>query len=515
MSITLNRFSTGVLTAAQLNALVDAIVAKHNNGITTNDLASPLKLPGNLDMQQFDILHLYKLWGVYNLADRSSGTDLQGVLTAVNAAGGGVILLPANTTETIGTSGVTIGANTMIVGEGDTSVLATTGTLAGHQIRNMANGNSGITFMNLKLDNTGASSGAFDMVAMTRTSNVKFIDCTFAVGRQSGISLRTDSAGSACINTWITRCRFDLTASGVNAVLMQDVQGVAMRECKVTSNVASTYGVRFSAFGAGSLCDDVTIADNKFTLSAATQVGISIVNSGAASITGLQIDDNRIVSTGTLTVGIDVQGDGGSVVANAQISHNKMRITDLVTAGIRVQGLAYFNVDANEIVADSSATGQGTGILIGATQRSGSVNKAVDYVCAGNNVTVDGASFVFCHPGSGTMRCNVSDNKGLSEDTPEFQIWNLGAVPTTLTFDMQIIGNMRSFNLSATAAAWRNFTDLGSTWGGIAGSANNSNLVVVGNSLTGAGIADAGANIDFRLTADAGTRKYNISANIQ
>src|SRR5574342_327121 len=433
MSITLNQFSAGVLTAAQLNALVDAITAKFNNGVGTNDLASPLKLPGNLDMQQFDILNLYTLWGAYNLAERASGTTLQDVLDAVNTAGGGVVLLPANTTESIGTAGDTIGSNTMIVGEGDTSILSASGTLSGHSLRNKASGNSNITLMNIKITTSGT--GAFDLISMTRTTDVRFVDCWIVAANQNGVSLLTNSAGSACINTWFDRCRVDISGTGTVGVYMTDVQGLRMRDCEFTSSVNSSYDVRFAAFGAGSLCDDIDINDNHFTHTGTTQVGISVSSTASPGIVGLSIHDNGFKSArGSMSLVIDV--NGYTSASGTNIDDNEINVANLVTAAIRVQTLTRFSVCGNEITAVSSATGQGTGILIGADQRGGTAAAARNYNCSNNEVAADGSCFVFCHPGSSSMRCVVSSNHATSQDSPEYEIWNLGANPTTLLFDM-------------------------------------------------------------------------------
>ena len=66
-------FAPGILTADQLNSLVSLLEAKFSGGIVTEDISWPLTAGGNLDMVQFEILNLYKLWNVRNLAERDSG----------------------------------------------------------------------------------------------------------------------------------------------------------------------------------------------------------------------------------------------------------------------------------------------------------------------------------------------------------------------------------------------------------------------------------------------------------
>ena len=258
-------FAPGVLTADQLNSLVALLEAKFAGGITTEDISWPLTAGGAIDMNQFELLHLARLWNTRNLAERASTDSVQDVLDDVNSEGGGVILLPSNSTETIGTAGVTVGSNTIIIGEGDTSVFATAGTATNHMFRNKANGNSNIQFLNLKLDNTNTGGGAFNIVNMQRVTKTRFTDLTLAVAAENGIVLTSDSAATSCVDAKIIRVKGTLTNTGDNLVLMKDVQDVTIDDCNFAISTNGS-AIGFSAVGATSNASNIQITNNKASL---------------------------------------------------------------------------------------------------------------------------------------------------------------------------------------------------------------------------------------------------------
>jgi hypothetical protein len=513
MSISLTRFSPGVLTDAQLNAIVDAITAKFNGQIGGADLQTPLKLPGNLDMQQFEILHLVKLWNTYNISQRASGTTFQSLLDTINSAGGGVALLPAATTETIGTGGVTVGANTVIAGQGETSVFAVSGTQTAHMFSNKAAGNSGILFVGCKLDNSGSAGGSFDIVGFDRTTRFKFVDCTVAVTRQNGVTLTTGSAGSSCTRGTFQRVIFDLTAGTGSALNMTDVQRVRVRDCEFNISASAT-AITFTALGATSNCEKLRIQDNEFNFtSAANQVGVVITAGATNGITQSLINGNIFHGGGTSNTSfVDVNGGVSTVDSELQVLGNIIRAGTTNSFAMRFRLLKGFTVSHNDV----KITGTGIGILIGATARTGAVAVCTNYTVSNNDVDAPESCYVFCHPGTGTFgTCVVSDNKGVSTDAShaEFEIWNLAAHPTTLGLDMTCSGNQVDDG-SASVASWRCYTDFGVTQGGRAGSGTPSNFVFSLNNATGATFGAAGGSDDFHDTTDGVTRKYIKDLNI-
>lgn len=506
MTIDLTRFSPGPLTDAQLNALVDAITAKFNGGVTTSDVASPLKLPGNLDMNSFEILNLYKLWNTRNLAERASGVSVQTVFDEINTAGGGVILLPADTTETLGTSGVSVGANTLIVGEGESSVFATTGTITNHMFRNKVNGDSGIHFVNLKIDNSGASSGNFEGVGFTRTSRCKFTDVLFAVGRRRGVLLTTDSASNPCDRTSFNRCTWLLTGTATAGLHMTDVSRVNVMECDFTQAVASSVGIQYSATGATSKCDRISIVDNEWVFTTgATQKGVEITAPATNGVKQLHVDQNSATSaTATVSPWIDIVGSGTTLMSASSIDQNTYRSDGTTaTAVIRIRSLRLFSICNNIISTDGTAIG----ILIGADARSGTAAGCAGFVADSNVISTDETCMAFCHPaGTDNFQLSVISNNSCIMDnagTGNYEIWNLQADPTTFVMQLTIVGN--NAGGSSVVGTWACYTGVGATGGGRAGNANNSFLILQGNVTVGTLVGNSAG--DYFRETDVATRK--------
>ena len=511
MPIQITQFSPGVLTAAQLNALVDAVVAKFNGQVTTGDILFPLTAGGNIDMSQFDLLHVYKFWQSRNLSERASSVTFQDVLDQVNTAGGGIVLLPANSTEIVGTTGVTVGTNTVIMGQGDTSIFNTSGTFTNHMFRNKANGNSGIMFVGCRI--VGPTSGAFDAIAMTRTQNLKFVDCLLETYQKNAVSLRSDSAGSSCLDTHFERCRFQMaTTASCVGLLAQDVQRLHVSNCKFDFQVSSSVGISLTALGATSNLEQVHIEHNDFIHTAgATQTDVLVAAGATNGIAAMSILDNDIKgASGTNTFGIDVDGGVYTVNASLRICDNDIR-GQFDSAAVRIRNCAMFHVDRNDI----NISGTGIGILTGATARSGAVASCGLFSCKNNIVVAAATCYVFTVPASSTMRGTIANNTGScsSGTVAEFEIWSTGANPTTATFDTIITGNMVD-DASASVASWRCYTGIGATQGGRCGAANNSNLIFSANNAISTTFGGAGANDDFHNVSEGTTRMYQALGNI-
>jgi hypothetical protein len=492
-------FAPGVLTADQLNSLVALLEAKFAGGITTEDISWPLTAGGAIDMNQFELLHLARLWNTRNLAERASTDSVQDVLDDINSEGGGVMLLPSNSTETIGTAGVTVGSNTIIVGEGDTSIFATAGTATNHMFRNKANGNSNIQFVNLKLDNTNTSGGAFNVVNMQRVTKTRFTDLTLAVGAESGIVLTSDSAGTSCVDAKFVRVKGSLTNTGDNLVLLKDVQNVTIDDGDYTISTGGS-AIAFSAVGATSNAEKISIINNKLDLTFNTSTSLfNMVGPTTTQFLGLNINNNQMsvsaVSSTSIIIDVNHAGLGGTHITDNEIIGGAN-----FEAGIRVQNAAGFSVESNNI------SGGTISILIGGSTRGGSVATASDYVCSNNVITcaTGGTCIAFVHNGT-TMNCIISENKVFSDSTTTgaFEIWSLAAHPTTKVFSAIITGN-KAVRGSSTIG-WANYTDMGSTRGGRAGAANNSFLIFMHNNVQGV-LVGSGAGNDFDTYTTAGAQ---------
>ncbi len=500
MPITLNQFSPGVLTAAQLNALVNAIVAKFNGQITTGDVSFPFRVGGNIDMAQFELLHLYKLWNVRNLAERATGVTLQNVLDEVDTAGGGVVLLPADNTEIIGTGGVTIGANTILAGQGESSVFSVTGALSNHMIRNGANGDAGIVFMNAKFDNDDQSGGAFDLIALQRTVGAKFIDCHFNVTQQNGVRLLTDSAGESTLGTIFSRCKFDIDG-GTAGIYMEDVNGVSVDSATEFNIIGvGAVGMTFDAFAATSNARAIHIMGTAFNHSDGTaQYSLNLVGPSTNLLRDLQIINTRI--EGDATAGGVVSAILVTSMADSSIDNNVARNLNLTATPIfHINSATRFSFNNNKA---NTLTGTPYGLIIGATARGGVANDCSDYSACDNQITTGSHSaFVFSIPGPVAANATIADNKGSAGALEAvFEMWNLGADPTTKVFNSNITGNVSA---GAATVGWANYSDLGVTRGGRAGAANNSYLIFRNNSVVGVLIGNTALD-DFRegTTSDA------------
>ena len=209
----------------------------------------------------------------------------------------------------------------------------------------------------------------------------------------------------------------------------------------------------------------------------------------------------------------------GSSVGSGSICGNIINCDALAEAGIRIQTFNNFRVSENEIYCvTSGAVDLPIGILIGATARGGTENGCTKFLCQDNNVTSNGPCIVITHPGSGTNFGGsvVSGNSGFTVDTSvgEFEMWNLGAHPTTFVFHLTISDNHADVD-STSVAGWVNYTGVGTTRGGRAGDAAASYLNVVGNTFPGTVFDDAAAGADFQATAALVSGEfYGNSSNI-
>lgn len=493
-------FAPGILTADQLNSLVTILEQKFDGGIGTDDISWPLSAGGNIDMVQHDILHLYKLWNVRNLAERDSATTVQDVFDEVAGEGGGVILLPANNTETLGTEGVEVGPNTLVMGQGRSSVFATTGTLTNHMFRNAANDDSGIKFVNCKLTNEGAAGGAFDIIGFSRVSACQLVDVYLVVDRENGVSFETNSSGDTNTDNRIIRGQIDVQDGGDAGVYATDVKGLRIEGVKF--NLSAGTALTYAANGAASFGQSIRFSGNEVLVDdASTSTKVVLLTAGSTNgLDKLRVESNDIeCGLCDLDVVIDVVGVAAG--HGPVISHNDIVGEEVTGAAIRLQNSVGAVVEDNDVNVFGVTNG-GIGILIGGTARGGSAAGCKNFVCSDNRVKSGGSSYVFVHPGSGnTFESSViSANVGTGNTATEaeFEIWNLGsATTTTRAFSLVIDGNSAD-PASPTTIGWQNYSDMGSTQGGSAGIAHPSYLTVTSNVIVGSDFSDSGG--DFANT---------------
>ena len=489
-------FSPGVLSADQLNSLVALLEAKFG-AIGTADIGWPLTAGGNIDMAQFELLHLARLWNVRNLAERDSSTTLQDVLDDIDSEGGGVALLPANETETVGTGGVTIGPNTLIAGQGHTSIFAVTGVLTNHTFRNKTEGDSGIYFLNCKITNEDSSGGAFNLVHLVEATTLKFVDVKFVNERAYAVGLSATTAGNPCIDSWFDRCIFDI--SGTGGILLEDVNNVDIGKCKLELS-GSAVGIVYSAEGIASDGVAIKIRHNYFDFeSGSTASGIVMSGSSSNHLQALAIDQNDFNCVGDVVSAIDVHRMVSADVHPHSIDGNKIFGDGTCDFGIRVRQARNFSCNNNRI-----EVGGGFGILLGADARSGTATAVSQFQACFNNVHSSDAAMVLVHPGvlvpnnfaGSTVFGNTLNSDNSQTTGGDLEIWNLGADPTTRTAHIIISAN---FSRASAAVGTMCFVAMGTDRGGQFGEASDSYLVWQGNVSPNTLIGAAG-NDDFAAT---------------
>jgi hypothetical protein len=507
-------FSPGILTADQLNSLVALLEDKFSGGIVTADLSWPMTAGGNIDMVQFEILNLYKLWNVRNLAERDSGTTLQDVFDDVVADGGGVVLLPAGSTEIIGTDGIEVGPNTLVVGQGWSSVFATSGSATNHLFHNAAAGDSNISFMNLKIDNTNGS-GSFDALGFNRIAKMKLVDVWLLIGNQNGLSFETNSAGNPSQDIKLDRCRLDMESSS-SLIFADDVKNLKVTNSDI--NLEAGRALTYTAKAAGSFGEAICFSGNRVVLDDAHTftTGSAVIGLTGGSTHGLdmcRVEGNEIECGAAVVDGmvIDV---ANSLGAGPYINDNMIDAASSTGVAIRAQTCTGLQVKDNDVYIAGTAS---IGILIGGTARSGSETGCTNFTVSDNEVIADETCIVLVHPGSGTSFGSsvISGNVGEAIDGSfaEFEIWNLGAEPTTYIFQL-VISNNIAISTSSTAG-WINYVAMGTNRGGNAGAANDSDLIVIGNIMNGTLFHDSNANTDFFNTSSAsGAQGFQNVGNV-
>lgn len=216
-----------ILSAGKLNQLRSAIETKFAGAITGGDIAWPLVAQGSLDMAGFSILSVKRFWNVFNADEYAT---LQEAIDAAEAAGGGCVFIPPNTT--FSADGLTVTQSDIaIVGCGASSVIAhSSGASSGYLLRSSA-GLSNLTVAHLKLDgSTNASAGQsglyFQQATGVHLDHVVFDDFT-------GDHVRFENDGTAgnnCADVWVTDCVFDNGDAG--HIFMNDVDGAHIAGCR-------------------------------------------------------------------------------------------------------------------------------------------------------------------------------------------------------------------------------------------------------------------------------------------
>jgi hypothetical protein len=522
MALVLQTFVSGqVLTAAQLNANFDLIEAKFSGAIQSTELAWPLTAQDDLDMAGYELENMDTLWEVRNLAERPAGVTIQDVFDEVEAAGGGIVYLPGNTTQTI-SSTVEVGSNTVVMGAGWSSVFNTGGT-PGTLImfKNKASADN-IVFCDFKVDVSGAASGDVTGIQLDRVDRARIRDIWFSAVRGSGaaIDLASGSDGTGSTDVIIEDNFFDQSVSTTADVLIDNCKRVTIRRNFFNQPTAAT-AVSLLPDSSSSVIQDVVIDDNDVLCKLnATATNVFVVGNGTAVSATLrrsvEIINNRI----------DGNGDDASPHIKVdtwnyfKINHNTIHngaTSGLMYPAIAVDDSTDFAVNYNHIF-----NFEGDGISIGSLTGNGvalgsrTVGTADRFMVIGNMMEDIGLAGMIINA---STRFNISNNticdvsQELTVTYSGFEFWNCS---NATTFRGAIFGHNSSFD--ATAGAPEQLGGLQVWDGSGAGSGETSaigtdvgsgDIILIGNFMPGASIGAGGT--DF-VDNGAGMATISITA---
>jgi len=264
-----------ILTAGNLNDIVDALTTKFSSAITGADLAWPLVAAGDVDFDSlYGIIGLKTFWNIINASEYNT---LQLAIDAAEAAGGGCVIIQPDTTIT--TTGVTITeSNIMILGYGPSSVIQlTSGT---GPIIDMDDTLTDITIANLTIDGNGQGASAVGINAQ-RITRLQLLDLYIkdiaTSGTGSAIKITNDgSAGQSSSNVTIR----NVEVSGSNSYHLHCADVKLLNVSNFRSESSSLDGVFMEPSAAGAFLQDITL-DN-VRVNSPTVNGIEILGAGTA-----------------------------------------------------------------------------------------------------------------------------------------------------------------------------------------------------------------------------------------
>ena len=514
MSITLQTFTAReLLTAAKLNSNNSAITAKFNGGITQADMAWPFPVGGNIDMRWFGLLNIPRFWKWYNINDRdSTSTTVADVYAAVSAEGGGVILIPPDTSVSL--NNITVGASIATVGANWTSVV--TATSANNPTFACTAGAADIWFMNVKMDGSAAVGASTCAVKAQSSSRLKIHDVWFKDWATNAVVLTNNGTpGLATTDSEIVGGKFDNAGLGASGAMISivDVDGLMISD--VWFNEAHGGCVVAEIASNTQLAKDITLSTCHFKQTSAQITKASVYFDKTSST----LSDSQ----GGLKI-LNCDFDGNSEDSRTCIDiqdWQDFRITDCALhdctsnlPAVRTRNCKNFTVDVD--IFDWTG---GDGIVLGSegyaqtTFASRTESACTDWDCAARMRNIGKAGVILV---GGSKRYNLHDvvinDCSQATDNTYFGIeyWTASA---TMDTDGGSITNCASRNIDAVAPLQKGgletYTGLGN--GGGATNANisgtsASNLRVVGNHLPG--MAAAGA--DF---ANDGTNSIRYIAN--
>jgi len=244
-----------LLTAAQLNQIVNALQTKFGGNITGADLVWPLQAQGDIDfVQSWNIDGLRTFWEVINVTEYDSLGDAVAALPT----GGGAIFVPPDTTVTA--DGVEVTKPVYVYGAGKTSVLRlTSGATSGYLLR--AQDTSNFTLANLTIDGNSDTGSGQDGVQIRNVDGAMVRNCRFQDFSGDALYIGNNgSAGNSSTRVIVSSCQFD--DGGADHIAINDVDGCTITHCQF--NNATGDGIEAIPTGASSLIRSLLVANNQF-----------------------------------------------------------------------------------------------------------------------------------------------------------------------------------------------------------------------------------------------------------
>ncbi len=218
--------SLQILTAAQLNTLVNAVVSRLS-ALTGANLSYPLVVGGNIDFnRQHTIVGLQTFWNIINVDEYAT---VQAAIDAAESAGGGTVFFPTG----LGgdhlhvADGLTVDqGNIWLVGAGAGSTLKLTGgSTSGFLIRT-AIGITGFGICNIVLDGQSTGAGQKGVVHRQVTEgqilNCRIKNFTGAAVEYAG----GNAAGDECSDCTISNTKFSGGSS--SHIIASDIDGLSL-----------------------------------------------------------------------------------------------------------------------------------------------------------------------------------------------------------------------------------------------------------------------------------------------
>ena len=264
-----------LLTDVIWNELMDLLEGKFSGSVGGGDIQWPFILQGDIDFGGiYNILNLRTFWNIKNAAEYASLDD---AISAAEADGGGLVLIPPDTTLTA--NNLSIDASKVVVmGCGPSSVIQITAASTNPLFTTASTGLSDIIFANLTLDGSGGGAGCKAILAR-RITRLQLRDVYFTGFTGDFITLTNDGvAGNSCVDARLinTYC----SGGSDSHLFADDIAGLYLDN--FISKNATGNAIEIIPTSSSNLAQDISINNTHIATGGAK--GIRILGTGAPAI---------------------------------------------------------------------------------------------------------------------------------------------------------------------------------------------------------------------------------------